>query len=70
MRSHDADRPLRAKRSGWNWLLLLPFLGLVFPATYAHANPTLWGVPFFYWYQFAWVIVSALITGFVFAVTR
>ncbi len=59
-----------SKRSRWQWLLILPFVGLLFPVLYAHAEPALWGVPFFYWYQFAWVIASAIITGFVFAVTR
>ena len=59
-----------SKRSRWQWLLLLPFVGLLFPALYAHAEPSLWGVPFFYWYQFAWVIASAIITAFVFVVTK
>lgn len=59
-----------SKRSRWQWLLILPFVGLLFPVFYAHAEPALWGVPFFYWYQFAWVIASAIITGFVFVVTR
>ena len=62
--------PAEPKGRAWQWLLLLPFVGLLFPGIYAHANPTLFGVPFFYWYQFAWVIASAIITGFVYAVTR
>jgi hypothetical protein len=67
---HVRSPQTRPKRRGWNWLLLLPFLGLLFPVTYAHAEPALFGLPFFYWYQFAWVIGSAIITGLVFAVTR
>ena len=58
------------RRRAWNWLLLVPFLALAFPALYARADPALWGIPFFYWYQFAWVIVTSLITWFVFVVTR
>jgi hypothetical protein len=35
--------------------LALPFAGLLWPPWYAHDAPHLGGVPFFYWYQFAWV---------------
>jgi len=54
----------------WCWLLLLPFLALLFPGLYARTSPELWGFPFFYWYQFAWVIASALITWLVYVRTR
>ena len=37
---------------------------------YNHTDPTLFGFPFFYWYQLAWVVGSALITGLVYARTR
>jgi hypothetical protein len=43
-------------------LLLLPFVGLLSIPLYNHAGPTLFGVPFFYWYQIVWVPVTALIT--------
>ena len=57
---------LRRVRSAWYWLLILPYLGLLFPQFYARVQPSLWGFPFFYWYQFAWVPLSALITGVVY----
>ena len=41
----------------WYALLALPFLGLLYPPLYASRDPELAGIPFFYWYQFAWVIV-------------
>ena len=47
------------RRSRTRWLLLLPYLALCFPALYARTTPTLWGVPFFYWYQFAWVLIAS-----------
>jgi hypothetical protein len=59
-------RPMRRRISLWALLLLLPYLGLCFPQIYARATPTLWGFPFFYWYQFAWVILAAAIMGFVY----
>jgi hypothetical protein len=43
---------------------------LLFPGRYATKAPKLFGCPFFYWYQFAWVIAAAAITLFVYLVTR
>ena len=43
-------------------LLLLPFIGLLWLPFYNHPEPSLFGFPFFYWYQLAWVPVSSLIT--------
>jgi len=60
----------KASRKAWHWLLVLPFLGLMWPPLYAKADPVLFGFPFFYWYQFAWVIVSAILTGIVYLATR
>jgi Protein of unknown function (DUF3311) len=54
----------------WYWLLLLPFVGLLIPPIYAHEDPELFGFPFFYWYQFAWVPISVAITYFVYSRTR
>jgi hypothetical protein len=58
------DSPSRKKSGrGWNLLMVLPYLGLCFPRFYTRATPALWGFPFFYWYQFAWVLTtSALLT--------
>lgn len=40
-------------------LVALPYAGLCFPVLYARAKPALFGVPFFYWYQFAWVLITS-----------
>jgi hypothetical protein len=43
-------------------LLLLPFVGLLWVPFYNFQEPALFGFPFFYWYQLAWVpICSSLI---------
>ena len=63
-------RSLKSKRpSAWNLLLLLPALGLIFPGVYARDTPELAGVPFFYWYQVAWILLSAIITAVVYRAT-
>lgn len=33
------------------WLLLLPFIGLLWVPFYNFKEPQLLGFPFFYWYQ-------------------
>jgi len=61
---------IRVKDGKWLWLLLVPVVALAFPVLYSHASPELLGFPFFYWYQFAWVPLTALITGIVYWKTR
>jgi hypothetical protein len=58
------------RRRGWYLLLLPPFVGTLLPALYNHAQPTLFGMPFFYWYQLAWVLVTSALLGAVVALTR
>ncbi|HEV3183275.1 MAG TPA: DUF3311 domain-containing protein [Xanthobacteraceae bacterium] len=43
----------------WRWLLAIPFIVLLWVPSYNAVEPTLWGFPFFYWYQFLWLFISA-----------
>ena len=55
--------------SPWNLLLLVPFLMLVTP--WINSNePRLFGMPFFYWSQFAFVPVGVVCVALVYAKTR
>jgi hypothetical protein len=57
------------KRSGASWLwflLLIPYVGLLWVPIYNHVEPKLFGFPFFYWYQLMWVPISALLTWIVY----
>jgi len=54
----------------WYWLLLVPLIGTLIPPIYNREDPTLIGVPFFYWYQLVWVPIGVLITVFVYRRTR
>jgi hypothetical protein len=54
----------------WYVLLALPFLGLLYPPLYAKDSPELFGFPFFYWYQLAWVPIAALLTWTVYRALR
>jgi hypothetical protein len=51
----------RKRQRGLLLLLVLPYVGLCFPQLYVRATPTLFGFPFFYWYQFAWVLLTSWI---------
>lgn len=51
-------------------LLLLPFAGLLLVPLYNGLTPKLWGIPYFYWYQLAWVPVTSLLLWIVDRATR
>jgi hypothetical protein len=55
--------------NAWNLLLLVPFLMLVTP-WFNSVEPQLFGMPFFYWSQFAWVPVGVVCVGIVYVKTR
>lgn len=54
----------------WYLLLVVPFIATLWPPFYASETPTLWGIPYFYWYQFMWVLISAVLTGLVYLAVR
>ena len=54
----------------WYVLLLVPFIALLWVAFDAKVTPKVFGFPFFYWYQFLWVPLTALITIIVYRATR
>ena len=51
-------------------LLLLPFIGLLWVPFYNFAEPSLFGFPFFYWYQLAWVVIASALTAIVYFATE
>jgi hypothetical protein len=55
--------------SPWNLLLLVPLLILVTPL-YNFDRPRLLGMPFFYWFQLAFVAVGVVCVGIVYVTTR
>ena len=59
-----------ADRSPWHWLLLVPLVVVLFPQLYNDLRPTLFGIPFFYWYQLAVIAVGVSCTWVVYTRTR
>ncbi len=43
-------------------LLGIPLVALALVPTYSHETPSLWGFPFFYWYQILWVLITPVLT--------
>ncbi|URM92619.1 DUF3311 domain-containing protein [Streptomyces sp. MRC013] len=42
--------------------LVAPFVAMLWVGSYARTEPVLIGVPFFYWYQMLWVLLSTALT--------
>jgi hypothetical protein len=51
-------------------LLLAPFVALLWVSSYAKDKPRLWGFPFFYWYQFLWVLLASVLTYVAYRLVR
>ncbi len=58
----------RTRASLWRLLLLLPVLAVLAVPVFNRAAPTLWGFPFFYWYQMLWVILCSVTAALVFLI--
>jgi len=55
----------RVKRR-WYWLLLIPPVAMLWTPSYNSLEPSFAGIPFFYWYQFVWIALTAAITWVVY----
>ncbi|MDT9680764.1 DUF3311 domain-containing protein [Streptomyces sp. TRM76323] len=42
--------------------LIAPFVAMLWVGSYSRTEPTLIGIPFFYWYQMLWVVLSTALT--------
>jgi hypothetical protein len=51
-------------------LLLVPLVAVLVPEFYNFNSPAIGGMPFFYWYQLAWVAGVAVCTAIVYFATR
>jgi hypothetical protein len=65
-----ANRPAEGglKRYWPRLLLLIPFLMVLWVPSYNRLEPALDGVPFFYWYQLAWILIGALLVLMVYLI--
>jgi apolipoprotein N-acyltransferase len=68
--TESRGRPTGETNKGWYWLFLLPFFGTFFPWIYNTRDPELIGMPFFYWYQMLWVLLTVILTIIVYRKTK
>jgi uncharacterized membrane protein len=48
------------------FLLLIPFVAVLWVPFYNRLEPSVFGIPFFYWYQLVWVVLASIITVIVY----
>lgn len=66
-RTDEAPHMARRPRARWVRLLLaVPFVAMLWVSSYNATEPTLLGVPFFYWYQLLWIPLTAVLIGIVY----
>jgi hypothetical protein len=66
-------QPRQGGRGGvspWYLLFVAQYVAVLWPPFYNRAEPYLFGIPFFYWYQLLWVIIGAVFTVAVYVGTR
>lgn len=56
--------------SAWHWLLMVPIVLPLWIPFYNRVDPRLSGVPFFYWGQLAFALLSAAVVGIVHLTTK
>jgi membrane protein implicated in regulation of membrane protease activity len=42
--------------------LVAPFVAMLWVGSFAKVDPAFIGIPFFYWYQMLWVVISTALT--------
>jgi Protein of unknown function (DUF3311) len=50
--------------------LVVQVVALLWVSSYSRLTPTFIGIPFFYWYQLLWVIVSTALTAIAYLLFR
>ncbi|GHF51772.1 hypothetical protein GCM10010218_36780 [Streptomyces mashuensis] len=50
--------------------LAIPFAAMLWVDSYARVSPAFIGIPFFYWYQMLWVLLSTLLTVVAYVLVR
>ncbi|MBA3277363.1 MAG: DUF3311 domain-containing protein [Geodermatophilaceae bacterium] len=69
-RRRKSDRQQSNDRSAWNWLLLPAIVIPLLVPLYNRVEPTLFGWPFFYWGQLAFIALGVATTSVVYQKTK
>jgi hypothetical protein len=63
-------RTRRPDASPWHWLLFIPIVVPLMPGLYNRIEPTLLGLPFFYWSQLSFAFLASAVITLVHRKTR
>lgn len=71
MSSHDPRSSMpggdgRSARHRIDWILVIPFIAMLVPQLFDYREPSLGGMPFFYWYLLVWIPLTSLLTWIVY----
>ncbi len=69
-RQQKSDRQQSNDRSAWNWLLVPAIVIPLLVPLYNRVEPTLFGWPFFYWGQLAFIALGVATTSVVYQKTK
>ncbi len=72
--SQDSPAPARRPSTGlWALIIVILLPAVVLPLwvpLYDKTDPTLFGFPFFFWFQFALILMSAVLTSIAFVLSQ
>jgi Protein of unknown function (DUF3311) len=69
--NEEPREPRPRLRNRWVLLLLLlPLVAVLVPELYNYSSPSIGGMPFFYWWQLAWIAGVAVCVAIVYLATR
>jgi hypothetical protein len=63
-------RPQGGGRSRWHWLVVVAVVIPLLTPLYNRLQPRLFGLPFFYWSQMAFIGLAACVTAAVYQATK
>jgi hypothetical protein len=67
---YPAANPRPKDTSPWHFLLLIPTVVPLILPLYNRQEPRMFGIPFFFWAQLSFVLLTCAITLFVYQVTK
>jgi hypothetical protein len=57
-------------RAGAAACLIVPLVSMLWVNSYARMTPAFIGIPFFYWYQISWVLITCVLTAIAYVLIR
>ena len=73
MSQHSPAHSRRSSTGLWALIVVILLPAVVIPLwvpLYDRTDPTLWGFPFFYWFQFAMILMAAALTVIAYVISQ